>query len=495
MLESTDRYRARHHDPRLYFSRSRMISSDLVQLTLTDVADAIRKKKVSSVEITRAVLAWVDQVQPMLNCFISLAREDALAAARDADALLARGGAVGPLHGVPLAHKDMFYRQGKISTCGSKILADTRQTVTATVVRKLEAAGAIWLGGLNMGEFASEPTGGNAHFGRCRNPWGLDYVTGGSSSGSASAVSARASYASLGSDTGGSIRTPAAICGVVGLKPTNGRVSTFGAMPRAWSHDCVGPLARTVRDCAKVLTAIAGPDSKDPRCLDMPAEDYEESLSTDLKGLRVGVPDNYFYDGTTADVQACMDESLKVLESLGARLIRVRVPDPQRVLTLSIVMTECESSAFHAAWMRTRPQDYSAGVRGRFEPGLDIPAVRYIEAMNERPRLREEFMDQVFERVDLVHTPVLSIPVPRIAEVETAGKLRELIPFFTRNTRTPSYLGFPALTVPAGFSANAIPVAFQLFARPYAESVVLRAGAAYQQATDWHQRRPPLRGL
>ncbi|MGZ5125321.1 MAG: amidase [Burkholderiales bacterium] len=471
------------------------MSSDLVQLTLTDVADAIRKKSVSSVEVPQALLAGIDQVQPTLNCFISLAREDALAAAREADAVLARGTTVGPLHGVPLAHKDMFYRQGKISTCGSKILRDTRQAVTATVVRKLESAGAIWLGGLNMGEFASEPTGGNAHFGRCRNPWGLDYVTGGSSSGSASAVSARACYASLGSDTGGSIRTPAAICGVVGLKPTNGRVSTFGAMPRAWSHDCIGPLARTVRDCAKVLTAIAGPDPQDPRCVDMPSADYEQSLNGDLKGLRVGVPDNYFYDGTTADVQAALDESLEVLESLGARLVPVRVPDPHHVLTLSITMTECESSAFHAEWMRTRPQDYSAGVRGRFEPGLDIPAVRYIEAQNERPRLQEEFMAEVFERVDVVHTPVLSIPVPTIAEVETAGKLRALIPFFTRNTRTPSYLGFPALAVPAGFSKNAMPIAFQVFARPYAEGVLLRVGAAYQQATDWHARRPPLRGI
>jgi aspartyl-tRNA(Asn)/glutamyl-tRNA(Gln) amidotransferase subunit A len=308
-------------------------------------------------------------------------------------------------------------------------------------------------------------------------------------------VSARACYASLGSDTGGSIRTPAAICGVVGLKPTKGRVSTFGAMPRAWSHDCIGPLARTVRDCAKVLTAIAGTDPKDPRCADIPSADYEQSLNGDLKGLRVGVPDNYFYEGTTADVQGALDESLEVLESLGARLVPIGVPDPQRVLTLSITMTECESSAFHAEWMRTRPQDYSAGVRGRFEPGLDIPAVRYIEAQNERPRLREEFMAEVFQRVDVVHTPVLSIPVPTIAEMETAAKLRELIPFFTRNTRTPSYLGFPALTVPAGFSKNAMPIGFQVFARPYAESVLLRVGAAYQQATDWHEQRPPPRGI
>jgi aspartyl-tRNA(Asn)/glutamyl-tRNA(Gln) amidotransferase subunit A len=468
------------------------MSLELVQLTLTEVADAIRTKAVSSVEVTRACLARVDEVQPALNCFIAIEGEEALAAARAADAALARGEPLGALHGVPLAHKDMFYRRGRIATCGSKILRHTVQNVTATVVRKLEAAGAIWLGALNMGEFASDPTGDNAHFGRCHNPWGLDHVTGGSSSGSASAVAARACFGSLGSDTGGSIRTPAAICGVAGLKPTNGRVSTFGAMPRAWSHDCVGPLARSVRDCARLLTVIAGADAHDARCSDVPAEDYEQDLRRDITGLRIGIPENYFYQDTACDVQACLDTSLKVLESLGARLVPICVPDPQRVLTLSIVMTECESSAFHAPWMRTCPEDYSDKVRARFEPGLEIPAVRYIEAQYERTRLTQEFIDAVFSRVDVVHTPVLSIPVPTISDAKSTGKLRELIPLFTRNTRTPSFLGLPALTVPAGFSTNGMPVGFQLFARPYAERLLLGVGAAYQHVTDWHARAPSL---
>ena len=299
------------------------MSDELARMTLTAVADAIRRRKVSSLEVTQSLLARIDRLQPQLNCFISIERDDVLKAARSADRRLARRGKIGPLHGVPLAHKDMFYRAGRIATCGSRILREHRQQVTATVIERLAAAGALWLGGLNMGEFASDPTGGNEHFGRCRNPWNPEYVTGGSSSGSAAAVAARLSYASLGSDTGGSIRTPAALCGVVGFKPTNGRVSVYGAMPRAWSHDCVGPLARTVRDCALIARVIAGADPRDPTASGEPVPDYARKLRSGIKGVRIGVPANYFYDGVTADVQACMDASLAVLKSLGARIVKV----------------------------------------------------------------------------------------------------------------------------------------------------------------------------
>jgi aspartyl-tRNA(Asn)/glutamyl-tRNA(Gln) amidotransferase subunit A len=387
----------------------------------------------------------------------------------------------------------MFYRAGKIATCGSEILRSEHQTITATVVERLAAAGALWLGGLNMGEFASDPTGGNEHFGRCNNPWNTAYVTGGSSSGSASAVAARICHAALGSDTGGSIRTPAALCGVVGLKPTNGRVSTYGAMPRAWSHDSVGPLARTVRDCARLARIIAGVDPRDPASSSEPVPDYEKKLRNSLKGVRVGVPTNYFYDGVTADVQACMNESLTALTALGARLVKIQIPDPAYAFEMSVVMTECESAAFHAKWMRTRPQDYSPGVRARFAPGLQVPAVNYIKAQNERARLRAEFLDTVFDRVDLLHTPVLPIPAPTIAATQSPdpGNLRALIPLFTRNTRTASFFSLPALSVPAGFTSNGMPAALQLIGRPFAEEAVLSAGHAYQSLTDWHERMPP----
>lgn len=470
------------------------MSDDIAGMTLTAVADAIRRRKISSLEVTQNVLARIDRLQPQLNCFISVERDEVLQAARKADRVLAKGAKVGALHGVPLAHKDMFYRAGRIATCGSAILREHRQEVTATVIERLTAAGALWLGGLNMGEFASDPTGGNEHFGRCHNPWNTEYVTGGSSSGSASAVAARLCHAALGSDTGGSIRTPAALCGVVGLKPTNGRVSTYGAMARAWSHDCVGPLARTVRDCARLLRTIAGNDPRDPAASTESVADYEKKLRGSLKGVRIGVPVNYFYEGVTADVQACMDESIAALKSLGARIVRLEVPDPAHAFAMSVVMTECESAAYHAEWMRSRPQDYSPGVRARFEPGLEVRATAYIKAQNERARLRTEFLDAVFGRVDLLHTPVMPVPVPKISATQSSdpGNLRALIPLFTRNTRTASFFGLPALSVPAGFTANAMPAAMQLIGRPFAESDVLSAGHAYQSVTDWHERAPVL---
>jgi len=451
------------------------MSDDIARMTLTAVADAIRRRKLSSLEVTQSALARIDRLQPQLNCFISVEREDVLKAARKADRVLAKRGKIGPLHGVPLAHKDMFYRAGKIATCGSEILRTERQTITATVVERLAAAGALWLGGLNMGEFASDPTGGNEHFGRCHNPWNTDYVTGGSSSGSASAVAAR-------------------ICHAVGFKPTNGRVSTYGAMPRSWSHDSVGPLARTVRDCARLARIIAGVDPRDPASSSAPVPDYEKKLRNSLKGVRIGVPTNYFYDGVTADVQACMDESLTTLKALGARLVKIQIPDPAHAFAMSVVMTECESAAFHAQWMRTRPQDYSPGVRARFAPGLEVPAVDYIKAQNERARLRAEFLGTVFDRVDLLHTPVLPIPAPTIAATQSPdpGNLRALIPLFTRNTRTASFFSLPALSVPAGFTSNGMPAALQLIGRPFAEEAVLSAGHAYQSVTDWHERVPPL---
>lgn len=469
---------------------------ELICMSLTDVAGAIRKKKISSVEVTKCCLAWVERIQPKLNCFISVEHEEVLKAARQADKALARGDKLGPLHGVPLAHKDMFYRQGKISTCGSKILRDYRPNITATVIRRLNAAGALWLGGLNMSEFAANPTGQNEHWGRCRNPWNLDFISGGSSSGSAAAVAVRACYGSLGSDTGGSIRMPAAICGVVGLKPTNGRVSRFGAMPRAWSHDCIGPITRTVCDCARITRVIAGADPNDPTSSNEPVPDYEKNLRIGIKGVRIGVPANYFSEGVTADVQACIDASLTVMKSLGTRIVRIPLPDLEQAFTLSTLMTECEASTFHANWMRTRPQDYSEAVRRRLEPGFHIPATSYIEAQNVREQLRQEFLETVFDRVDVIHTPVMTIPVPTAAEAEDklSGNMRALMGAFTRNTRPISYLGLPGLTVPAGFSANGMPVGFQLFGRPFSEELLLRVGHAYQSVTDWHRRAPVLWG-
>ncbi|MBI4206623.1 MAG: amidase [Betaproteobacteria bacterium] len=471
-----------------------MTDTGLLNLSLTEVASAIRRKKLSSVEVTRACLEHAARVQPKLNCFISLEADEALKAARKADQALKRGSKVGPLHGVPLAHKDMFYRAGKISTGGSKILREYRPKVTATVVERLAAAGAIWMGGLNMAEFAANPTGHNDHWGHCRNPWNPAHMTGGSSSGSGSAVAARACYGALGSDTGGSVRLPAAACGVVGLKPTSGLISRYGILPRSWSQDTVGPLTRTVRDCARVTRVIAGADPKDPTCVAEPAADYERALAGRIKGLRIGVPVNHYYDGATDDVRKRMDESLAVFRSLGARVAEIKVPDPQEIFLLSSTVSQSEAATMHGAWIRTRPQDYSFYVRSRMEAGFHIPATAYLQAINLRAHLLDEFMREVYGKVDFLHTPVMVMPPPTIAETEpkAAGDVAGIVSRITRNTRPTNYLGLPALSVPAGFSKSGLPIAFQLMGRPFSEALIFRAAHLYQQETDWHSRMPSL---
>jgi aspartyl-tRNA(Asn)/glutamyl-tRNA(Gln) amidotransferase subunit A len=468
------------------------MSEDILGLGLTELAAAIRKRKVSSYEATRACLDRAQRLQPHLNCFISIEADAALKTARAADRALARSAKPGLLHGVPLAHKDLFYRKGHVSTGGAKILRDYRPPVTATVVDRMQAAGAIWLGTLNMSEFAGNPTGHNEHFGDCRNAWNVQHVSGGSSSGSGVAVAARVCYGALGSDTGGSIRHPAAFNGVVGLKPTYGRVSRFGVLPRSWSLDTVGPLARTVRDCARLMRVIAGPDLNDVTCSSERVPDYEKALAGNVKGLRIGVPTNYYYDHSSADVRGCMQESLAALESLGARLIELEVPDPQRLLDLSNVISQPEVAAVHAKWLRERPQDYSIW-RAAIEPGLVVPAPSYLEAQMARPRLIREFVDGVFGRVDLLHAPVYAKPVPTIAEA-TPRSPSDIprVQAISRNNRPANFLGLPSMSVPAGFSSNGLPVAFQLMGRPFSEPLLLRVADAYQRVTDWHRRAPDL---
>jgi aspartyl-tRNA(Asn)/glutamyl-tRNA(Gln) amidotransferase subunit A len=356
----------------------------------------------------------------------------------------------------------------------------------------MHAAGAIWLGTLNMSEFAGNPTGHNEHFGDCRNAWNVEHVSGGSSSGSGVAVAARLCYGTLGSDTGGSIRHPAAFNGVVGLKPTWGRVSRFGVLPRSWSLDTVGPLARTVRDCARLMRVIAGPDSNDATCSSERVPDYEKELTGNVKGLRVGVPKNYYYDDSSADVRRRMQASLEALESLGARLVEIKVPDPQRLLDLSNVISQPEVAAVHGKWLRERPQDYSIW-RAAIEPGLVVSAASYLEAQMARPRLVREFVDAVFGRVDLLHAPVYARPVPTIAEATPRSPADiPRVQRISRNNRPANFLGIPSVSVPAGFSSSGLPVAFQLIGRPFSEPLLLRVADAYQRVTDWHRRAPDL---
>jgi aspartyl-tRNA(Asn)/glutamyl-tRNA(Gln) amidotransferase subunit A len=470
------------------------MTSDPLDLDLTEAARLIRRRKLSAVELTKACLARAEKVQPLINCFIRLEGEAALKAARRADALLARGEAEGALHGVPLAHKDMFYRAGEPATCGSKIRRDFRPKVTGTAIGRLLAAGSIYLGGLNMAEFAVGPTGHNAHVGRCCNPWNPDHITGGSSSGSGAAVAARAVFGALGSDTGGSVRLPATLCGVVGMKPTTGLVSRYGAMPLSFTLDTIGPLTRSVRDNALMLRLIAGPDPLDPNSVAGRPPKFDAGLGAGVRGLKIGVPKRYFFDVATPEMRVIYDEALGELRRQGARLVEVELPDMTRLTQLSNLVLVSEGAATHANWLRRRPQDYQDQVRQRLEPGLFVPAVAYLEALAIRGAQLEEFCATALGRADVLATPGVPFAAPRGDETDVGATpmMADMVARISWCTRVANYLGVPALSVPCGFTAERLPAGLQLIGRPFAEPLLYRIGAALERAIDFGASRPPI---
>ena len=470
------------------------MSDDIHLMSLVELADAIAARRLSAVEVMNATVARAERLQPVLNCFISLQAEAALKSAAAADAALARGEAPGPLHGVPLAHKDMFYRTGHVTTCGSRIRKDFVPDHDSTALARLDRAGAIYLGGLNMAEFATGPTGHNEHWGDCRNPWNQAHISGGSSSGSGASVGGRVVYGALGSDTGGSVRLPSACCGVVGLKPTNGLVSRHGLMPLSYTLDTVGPLVRTVRDAARITGVIAGHDPLDPTSSQRPVPDYEAALANGAAGLRIGVPTDYFYDIASDEVRALMERSLDVFRAAGAEVVEVSVPDIARINHLSNVVLSSEAAAIHEPWIAGRPDDYQEQVRNRYEPGLHVPAVKYIQALSARAGLLREFVDTALAGVDALHTPGIPFPIPTRDETNVGGgeRMAQMVAGLSWCTRAANYLGGPALIVPCGFTESGLPAAFQLMGRPFSEATLFRLGHAYQDATDWHTRAPSL---
>jgi len=470
------------------------MSDDLALLDLAEAAGRVASGAVTSVALTEACLERATAWQASRNCFIRIDAEAAISAARQRDAELQRGQRRGPLHGVPLAHKDMFYRAGKVSTGGSRILRDQVAATTATVLRRLDAAGAIEIGVLNMSEFAAGPTGHNIHFGDCRNAFDATRIPGGSSSGSAVAVAARAVFGALGSDTGASVRLPAAYNGVTGLKPTYGRVSRHGAMPRSWSMDHVGPFGRTARDCALLLQVIAGHDPDDATSSVQPVPDYLDALGAErLSGLTIGVGDH----GVTLEpaVAAAIDESARALERIGAKLVRVALPDLGPLFRVGETIIKGEAAALHRQWLETRPQDYSNSVRLRIEGGLFLSAADYIDALRLRGVMTEKFLAGTMNGIDLLHLPASPVLPPTLAESDMESADSEtLLGLFSRLTmfmRPFNFLGLPAISVPCGFS-NGLPIACQLVGHPFAEATVLRTADAYQRATDHHRVVPTL---
>jgi aspartyl-tRNA(Asn)/glutamyl-tRNA(Gln) amidotransferase subunit A len=467
------------------------MSAEPALLSLTEVAQAIAQKRFSSREATKSCLDRIAQWQPRLNAFLAIEPDEALAAADAADAALAKGNARGALHGVPLAHKDMYYDAGKVVTCGSKIRRDFVATSTSTALQRLKDAGTVRLGSLQMVEFAYGPTGHNAHYGAVHNPWGLDHITGGSSSGSGSAVAARLTFAALGSDTGGSIRMPAHFCGVTGLKTTYGRISRAGAMPLSQSLDTVGPLARTALDCALLLGLMAGADPNDPTAAAEPVPDYTAATREPIKGLKIGVPAAFYVDDLDPEVARILDETIAVLKREGAEIVQVELPDQRQLTAACQLVLAVEAAAFHKRWLIERPQDYGPQVLMRLQNGLAIPGVSYLEAMRWRGPALAAYLAAV-SGTDAVIVPGAPVPAPTLAESDVGNgpDADAVIQRLTRFTRPVNYLGLPSLAIPSGFTKTGLPVGMQLIGRSFDEAMLLRIGAAFQRATDFHERVP-----
>lgn len=469
----------------------------LADLSLTEAAEAVRTGQATSRELLDACGANLDKANPTLNATIWLDREGAEAAAKAADQAVAAKKPLGKLHGVPMAHKDMYYQAGKLSTAGSALRRDWRPTITCTAVARMAAEGAYVFGGLNMAEFAQNPTGHNKTYGDCHNPWNPPRITGGSSSGSGAAVAARMTYAALGSDTGGSIRLPAAACGVTGIKPTQTRVSRYGAMPLSFTHDNVGPLTRTARDCARIMSIIAGHDPMDPTSAREPVPDYEAALTGDLRGLRIGVPTTFFLDNADAPVVAAMNEALKVLAARGATVTRMPLPLMDAVAAYGGIVSRVEAATIHAQWMRDDPQAYGQHISSRMYPGYAIPAPYYVESLSRRGPILRAFAAEVFSQVDVLVTPTIPTCIPTLAETDIdhgpPGTEYKFLAV-SINTRPFNYLGLPAVSVNCGLDPNGCPIGLQIAGRPFAEARILAIADAYQRDTDWHTRRPPVLG-
>jgi aspartyl-tRNA(Asn)/glutamyl-tRNA(Gln) amidotransferase subunit A len=467
------------------------MSTEPALMSLTSIAQAIAEKRLSSREATQSCLDRVAQWQPRLNAFMAIEAEEALAAADAADAALAKGNNDGALHGVPLAHKDMYYDAGKVVTCGSRIRRDFVATMTSTALQRLKDAGTIRLGSLQMSEFAYGPTGHNTHYGPVHNPWAYDHITGGSSSGSGAAVAARLTFAALGSDTGGSIRMPAHFCGVTGLKTTVGRISRAGAMPLSQSLDTVGPLARSAEDCALLLALMAGADPEDPTAVTGPVPDYNAAAQQSMKGLTIGVPTAFYVDDLDAEVARVLDETIAVLKREGAHIVQVELPDQRQLTAACQLVLAVEAAAFHKRWMIERPQDYGPQVLMRLQNGLAIPGVSYLEVMRWRGPALSAHLAAV-AGVDAVIAPVAPVAAPTIAEsdVGNSPNAEAVIQRLTRFTRPINYLGLPSLAIPVGFTHSGLPVGVQLIGRSFDEAMLLRIGAAFQRVTDFHDRIP-----
>jgi aspartyl-tRNA(Asn)/glutamyl-tRNA(Gln) amidotransferase subunit A len=461
--------------------------TDPTQLSLATAAGLIESRELSPVELTDVSLERIEKLDGKLNAFITVMAEEARREAAVAEEEIASGNYRGAMHGIPVGLKDLLAVAGVRMTAGSKILADHVPDEDGEVTRRLKGAGAVIIGKLNMHEFAYGATGVNQHYGPARNAWDTSRITGGSSSGSGAAVAAGQCLGAIGTDTGGSIRIPASLCGVVGIKPTFGRVSRRGVVPLSWALDHVGPLTRTVEDGAIFLQTIAGKDPEDESSADEPVRDYRAALDGGVAGLRIGVPDTYFFDGLDAEVAWAVRKAVGTLEGLGATVSEVSLPRLDELGPALTSLMLSEATAYHQKWLNERPDDYGDSVRFRLELGATISAVSYVQAQRLREIMVREWKETVFSEFDLLAAPTTSLAAPPIDESELATTFNLI-----RLTNPFNFMAVPAVSVPCGFTEGGLPIGLQLVGQWFDEVTVLRAAHAYEQSTEWHKRRPAL---
>ena len=470
-----------------------MNEKEICYLSAGQLGRLIQKKDLSPFEVVKAHLARIEFLEPTLNSFITLLADQAMAAARHAEQEIQAGNYRGPLHGIPLALKDLYYTRGIRTTSGSKIFDTFVPDVDSTVAARLGEAGTILLGKLNMHPLAYGPTGENGDYGDMHNPWNPRLIAGGSSGGSGSAVAAGESALTMGSDTGGSIRIPSALCGLVGLKPTFGRVSRYGLTPLAWSQDHAGPMARTVEDCALLMNAAAGYDPNDPTSLNLPVPDFTRALAGEIRGLRVGVPREYLEFPLDSRVNEIVWKAIRRLGELGAIVSEASWPMVHTCTAMANAIQMSEATAYHSKLIRTQGAKIYAPVRLRLEAGFFISGTDYVQAQRARALFYRESLN-LMKEVDLLAGPTLPVTAFEIGttKVKVQNAKVGAIALLTQFTRPFNLNGFPAITVPCGFSEDGLPVGLQLAGRPLEEETLLRAAHAYEQSTEWHLRRPPL---
>jgi aspartyl-tRNA(Asn)/glutamyl-tRNA(Gln) amidotransferase subunit A len=465
-----------------------MAFDDLIYMPITELATNLQSGNISPVDLVRTFMDQIEQENDNLNVYITVLRDQALAKAKEAENDIRKGNYHGPLHGIPYACKDLFLTRNVRTTGGSQVLADWVPQINAAAIERIEAAGGILLGKLNQHEFAYGATGENEHYGTVSNPWDTSRLAGGSSSGSAAAVAAGLAVYTLGTDTGGSIRAPAALCGVIGFKPTYGRISTYGVIPYCWSLDHVGILSRTVEDAAIVLQELAGHDPRDSYSANVPVPRYSEGFQSAFQGLRIGVPRQFFFDRVDTEIATAVHETIRLCEQNDAELIEVDMPSMDKTRTVSLIIQLPEMLSYHSRYLSEKKHLYGADIRAGMALGQFVLAEHYVRAKRMVEKFRRE-LTVSFKKVDVIITPTCPIVAPKIGSVFIAHeeKKEAVGNAITRFTSFFNMTGNPAISIPCGTHSTGLPMGVQFVGRHFDEKTLLRAAHVLEQHLGFRQ--------